>query len=135
MEKNTGVVIAIGMLVVGLAAGYSFGAHNTRSIMRGGSSDMMHRMPDGSMMETKKMGMDEMMHAMNAELEGKTGSDFDKAFLSEMIVHHEGAVEMAELALTNAKQQELKDLAEAIITAQKGEITQMKAWQKEWFAN
>ncbi len=129
MEKNTGIIMAFGMLVVGLTIGYMIGSSNvdSRSVQTG----MMHRMPDGSMMETRKMGMDEMMHAMNAELEGKTGAEFDKAFLAEMIVHHEGAVEMAELALTNAEQQELKDLAKAIISAQKGEIAQMKAWQKE----
>jgi len=74
-----------------------------------------------------------MMMSMNAELEGKTGDAFDQAFLSEMIIHHEGAVEMAELALTNAKHQEIKDLANAIIGAQNEEISQMKGWQKAWY--
>ena len=127
------MIIAFGMLVVGMTIGYTVASTDARPV--GNQSQMMHRMPDGSMMETKKMDMDEMMHAMNAELEGKTGAEFDKAFLAEMIVHHQGAVEMAELALTNAEQQELKDLAEAIITAQEGEIAQMKAWQKEWSSN
>lgn len=134
MQKNLVSIVAIAMLVVGLGAGYAFGANNSRDI--GGQSDrMMHRMPDGSMMETKKMGMEEMMHSMNAELEGKTGADFDKAFLAEMIVHHQGAVEMAELALKSAGHQEVKDLAASIIAAQNGEIAQMKSWQSEWFGN
>lgn len=50
-----------------------------------------------------------------------------------MIVHHEGAVQMAELALTNAKHQEIKNLANEIIKAQKMEIAEMKAWQKSWY--
>jgi uncharacterized protein (DUF305 family) len=74
-----------------------------------------------------------MMASMNAALAGKTGDAFDQAFLSEMIVHHEGAVEMARLALTNAKHQEIKDLATAIIAAQNKEIDQMKAWQTAWY--
>lgn len=121
------------MLVVGLTIGYMIGPSNTGP--GADTAGMMHKMPDGSMMETKKMGMDEMMHAMNAELEGKTGVEFDKAFLAEMIVHHEGAVEMAELALTNANHKEVKDLAKAIISAQNNEIGQMKSWQKAWFGN
>ena len=63
------------------------------------------------------------------------GPEFDAAFISEMIVHHQGAVEMAELALTNAQHQEIKDLAKAIITAQNKEISDMQAWQKAWYGN
>ncbi len=73
------------------------------------------------------------MTDMNAALHGKTGDDFDKAFLSEMIIHHEGAVSMAEAALENAKHQEIKDLASAIISAQNKEIAEMRDWQKNWY--
>lgn len=72
------------------------------------------------------------MTAMTAELKGVTGDAFDKKFLSEMIMHHQGAVDMATMAATQAKHQELKDLASSIISAQKGEITQMQQWQKQW---
>jgi uncharacterized protein (DUF305 family) len=78
------------------------------------------------------MSMESMMMYMNAELVGKTGDEFDKAFLEQMIMHHQGAVEMAELALVNAKRQEIKDLSTAIIEAQNTEIGQMKNWQKSW---
>ena len=51
------------------------------------SSGMMHRMPDGTMMGgNSQMDMNSMMQGMMAGLNGKTGDDFDKAFLSEMIV-------------------------------------------------
>lgn len=91
-------------------------------------------MPNGQMMGNgASMSMADMMTSMNAELEGKTGDLFDQAFLAEMIVHHQGAVEMAELALTNAKHQELKDLATGIISAQNKEIAEMKLWQTDWY--
>ncbi len=92
-----------------------------------------HMMPDGTMMHGS-MDMASMMADMNAALAGKTGDEFDRAFLAEMIVHHEGAVEMAQLALTNAKRQEIKDLSQAIISAQNTEIAQMKGWLTQWYS-
>ena len=46
--------------------------------------------------------------------------------------HHQGAIDMAKPAATNALHQEVKDLAKEIIAAQTKEITQMQLWQKEW---
>jgi uncharacterized protein (DUF305 family) len=74
------------------------------------------------------MGMD----AMTGNLKGKTGDDFDKAFLSEMIVHHQGAIDMATLAKQNAKHDEIKKLADDIVVAQTKEIGEMKQWQQQW---
>lgn len=74
------------------------------------------------------MSMDDMM----AELEGKTGDDFDKAFIEMMIPHHEGAIEMALAAQQSAGHQEVKDMAEEIITAQQSEIDMMRGWQQAW---
>jgi uncharacterized protein (DUF305 family) len=57
----------------------------------------------------------------------------DKHFIEQMIPHHEGAIEMAQLALEKAKRPETKTLANGIIAAQQKEITDMKAWYKQWF--
>lgn len=65
-------------------------------------------------------------------LKGKTGDDFDATFITEMIAHHEGAVEMAKLSAANAKHDEIKQLSNDIISAQEKEIAQMKQWQKDW---
>ncbi len=82
--------------------------------------------------DTDMSGSNMSMSEMNTALEGKTGDDFDKAFLSEMIVHHQGAIDMANLALKNANHQEVKDLAKDIVTAQTSEITKMQHWQMQW---
>lgn len=142
MEKNNkAIIIGLITLIVGLGIGYAVGAGkgderyaDSRQNVQSG----MHMMPNGQMMgnggnPTPTMSMSDMMTSMNAELKGKNGDAFDQAFLSEMIVHHQGAVEMAQLALTNAKHQEIKDLANGIISAQNKEITEMKAWQKSWY--
>lgn len=94
---------------------------------------MMHKMPDGTMMNNVGMDMHSMMDGMMATLDGKTGDEFDKAFLSEMIVHHQGAVNMAQAVLDTSKKPELIKLANEIITAQTKEIKMMQDWQKAWF--
>jgi uncharacterized protein (DUF305 family) len=131
MQKNT-LIIGTILLVVGLAIGYAIGAANTPSLSQDVREET-HMMPDGSMMGDSGTSMADTMAGMNAELAGKTGDAFDQAFISEMILHHQGAVEMAQLALTNAKHQEIKDLAAAIIAAQNKEIADMKAWQQAWY--
>lgn len=80
------------------------------------------------MMMDESMSMDEMIN----ELTGKSGDEFDKAFIDEMIDHHQGAIEMANLAKTSAKHQEIKDLADDIISAQTNEIEMMRKWLQLW---
>ncbi len=66
------------------------------------------------------------------KLRNLKGDNFDKAFMDEMITHHESAIEMAKLIETNAKHDELKDLGQAIISAQSQEIDMMQSWQGDW---
>lgn len=94
------------------------------------SNGMMHDSMMNNMMGSNMQGA---MGSMMSGLNGKTGDEFDRAFLSEMTLHHQGAVEMANLALTNSKHQEIKDMARAIIDAQTKEIQQMKNWQQAWY--
>jgi uncharacterized protein (DUF305 family) len=84
------------------------------------------------MMDHSAMGMMDMNGSMMQSLNGKTGDAFDKAFLEQMIIHHQSAVNMSTPGQTNAKHQELKDLTVAIVKAQTAEIVQMKQWQKDW---
>jgi uncharacterized protein (DUF305 family) len=65
-------------------------------------------------------------------LEGKSGEEFDQAFLAGMIVHHEDAVTMANLAKQHAQHDELKTLADDIVAAQSKEIELMRDWQTQW---
>jgi len=135
METRNKILIAgVLALIVGIGIGYCAGTSRKAPIIISGS----HMMPNGQMMGNgsgmnSDTSMEDMMTSMNAGLAGKTGDDFDKAFLSEMIIHHEGAVGMAQAALQSAKHQEIKDLASAIISAQNKEIAEMQAWQKSWY--
>lgn len=124
--KKWGVILVVaGALIGALTIGAMHHGKGGRTI----HSMKMHGM-NGTMMNNGKMGMS--MDAMSAELKGKTGDDFDAAFIAMMIPHHQGAIDMAELAAKNAKRQEIKDLASAILAAQQKEIGQMEAWEKSW---
>ncbi len=130
MNTNSKVIVGV---LVGLIVGGGgvYASIEKNSVSEKGA--MQHQMANGEMMGGESMSMHGEMSAMNAALQGKTGDSFDQAFLTEMTVHHQGAVEMAQLALTNAKHQEIKDLATAIITAQNKEIAEMQSWQKQWY--
>jgi uncharacterized protein (DUF305 family) len=57
----------------------------------------------------------------------------DQRFIVMMIPHHDGAIAMAELALTRSKRPEIRALAEQIKTSQREENAQMRRWYLQWF--
>jgi len=62
-----------------------------------------------------------------------SGAPFDAMFIDSMIMHHEGAIAMAQQALTEASRPELKTMAQNIIRAQQSEIAQMRGWRESWY--
>lgn len=60
-------------------------------------------------------------------LEGLTGTEFDRSFLTTMIAHHRGAIDMAKAAQTEGLYPPAIDLAKSIQTSQTAEIRAMKA--------
>lgn len=93
------------------------------------SSDDMGGTDHGS--DTKSAsgmsGMGMMSDQEMGDLETATGSEFDKMFLEMMVEHHKGAIEMAMTERSDGQNADAKALADKIITAQKGEITEMQA--------
>jgi uncharacterized protein (DUF305 family) len=77
---------------------------------------------------TAGMGMD-----MGPLMVAEGPAPFDQRFIEAMIPHHEGAIAMARDALQKSERQEIRDLAQAVISAQEAEITQMHGWLKEWY--
>lgn len=61
-----------------------------------------------------------------AELEAAEGDQAAQLFLEQMIIHHEGAVSMAEDHLANGENPEALELSEEIISVQQAEIEHME---------
>ncbi len=133
--------ILIGLLVVSIAFNvYQFSSnqnYQSRNMRQVSGMGNMHKMPDGSMMSNGNMqmggGMGNMMMDMTEGMKGKSGLTLEKVFLEEMIIHHQGAVDMATLLLQDKTiKPELKVFANQIISAQNPEIEQMKLWLKNY---
>ncbi len=75
---------------------------------------------------------DMTMSQMVGSLKDRKGDDYDKAFIEEMIMHHQGAIDMAKLSATNAKHDEVKQLSNDILSAQSKEVDMMQTWQAGW---
>ncbi|OYX57164.1 MAG: DUF305 domain-containing protein [Micrococcales bacterium 32-70-13] len=75
-------------------------------------------------------GMDMGSMGMTAEdmeaLESATGPEADRLFLEQMIVHHQGAIDMAETALDSGQNADVLDLANQIIADQTAEIAEIE---------
>lgn len=72
-------------------------------------------------------GADGMMSADDmASLEKASGAEFDRRWLTMMIEHHQGAIEMAQGVLETSSDPRVKTLANAIIEGQQKEITTMQ---------
>ncbi|MFF7642714.1 DUF305 domain-containing protein [Streptomyces canus] len=72
-------------------------------------------------------GMAGMMDSADMAKLGKaSGKDFDSMFLTMMVEHHEGAVEMAGTEKAKGADQAATAMAGDIVTAQNAEISEMK---------
>ncbi|MFF7544827.1 DUF305 domain-containing protein [Streptomyces canus] len=75
-------------------------------------------------------GMDGMAGMMDSADMGKlkkaSGRDFDSMFLTMMVEHHEGAVEMATTEKAKGEYKAATAMAGDIVTAQNAEISEMK---------
>jgi uncharacterized protein (DUF305 family) len=92
----------------------------------GGMAGMDHsNMDHGSM----GMGSREMARQMVME----NGKYSDERFVDAMVPHHQGAIEMAKVALKQAEHEEIKELSHNIISSQRAEIEELKSIKKEEF--
>lgn len=73
-----------------------------------------------------------MMNSQVSTDDLSAASDFDEAFLSRMIEHHQMAVMMANMLDIATNRSEMKKLANDIIAAQSKEISDMENWQQQW---
>ncbi len=88
-----------------------------------------HQMPGGSM---TAMGSGPATASDGAS--ATVHNQADITFASSMVPHHQQAIEMADMALTQASSAEVKNLATQIKAAQDPEIATMTGWLTAWGA-
>ena len=76
-------------------------------------------------------GMDHGSGGMASGMLTEDGEYSDERFIDAMVLHHQGAIDMAEVALGNAEHREVKELAEDIVSAQEAEIERLKAIKRK----
>ena len=74
--------------------------------------------------------MNNMMKKMDLPSGKLTPDQATQVFLENMIVHHEGAVEMAKAYLKTGKNKKLLNIAKNILATQPGEIKEMQSLLK-----
>ena len=67
--------------------------------------------------------------SMHEKMAAASGDTVDEAYIAKMIAHHEGAVEMAEVAMRDSRDPEIRRMAQAVVDTQTREIAEMRAWK------
>jgi uncharacterized protein (DUF305 family) len=67
-------------------------------------------------------------HSEEMSLSSLSGAQLDAEFLSQMIIHHQGAITMSEEVIARGEDPKVKELAHEIIAAQMPEIELMRSW-------
>lgn len=137
MNKLTVLVVGMGTLLLGLIIGFSLGDQSKALVIQDSSlvetNESEHQETEVDEVISSDGVMQHMMDEMSRTLKGKSGAEFEESFLRGMIVHHLGAIDMAEELLNQTDRPELVTLANEIISTQTEEVETMKGWLEEWF--
>ena len=116
MDSKT-LIVGVLALVIGVGGGY---------VLASGKSTTA---PTVNNTATHETAADDML----ADLQSKSGEEFEVAFMDEMIIHHQSAIDMARMVPQKTSRPELVKLSNDIITAQTSEIQMMQQWKSQWF--
>ena len=84
------------------------------------------RTPDTPATQGYRQANEKMHKNMDIAFSGNADVDFVRG----MIPHHQGAIDMAKVALQHAKDEQTRKWAEDVIREQEREIAEMQAWLK-----
>lgn len=129
--KITILIVSLGLTAIGFTAcGQPAGntAMNHNGMMMNGNKAMnQNAMPTNH--NTSAIHHNEMESSPNAASQA-----YDLQFIDTMSAHHQGAIEMAGVAVSKSTNPDLKAFAQKIIDDQKKEIAEMKDWREKWYS-
>ena len=123
----------IGQMRGWLQAWYGVNMPDMVGMMEGMSSGQMPMMPGMPGMDQMPMGGMHDMSMMSSFWQ-LPSNRLEAVFMSQMIPHHQGAIDMAGLVPSRAAHQELKDLAQGIVSSQSAEIQTLNTWLAAWYS-
>lgn len=98
-------------------------AQHAAPMEKGMDMKMMPSPSDSAATKGYKAAMMKMMMEMP-----KVSGDADVDFMKQMRSHHQAAIDMARVVLTNGKDAEAKKLPQEVVTAREREIAMIDAW-------
>jgi uncharacterized protein (DUF305 family) len=125
-KSNTILVAIVAVVAIVALSAYAINRNNNHNGMMSNVSN------PSSVSKVSNAGPADVNSADYKQYVSLVGDDYDRNYLANMIEHHQGALDMAELALTKANHAEIKFLAKSILTSQTAEIVSMSKWQKDW---
>ena len=130
--KTTIIIVGLALAVIGFAACNPAAntAMNQNGMVMNGNRAMNHNaMPMNANQDMSAMHQGDMESSPNA-----ASQPYDLQFIDTMTHHHQGAIDMAKMALTKSQSAELKKFAQKLIDDQNKEISQMKDWRDKWYS-
>jgi uncharacterized protein (DUF305 family) len=85
------------------------------------------QIPNASATQGYRQANDAMHRNMDIAFSG----DADVDFVRSMIPHHQGAIDMAKVALQHAKDEQVRKWATDVIREQEREIAEMQGWLRK----
>ena len=134
MKKYTSYGLLALLLAVSLALASCAGAEPSSAEQGSSEQDGDEESAgdkQGMDLSNMDMGSGGMMAPSEMLMEG--GEYSDERFIDAMVPHHQGAIDMAEVALENAEHLELLQLAENVISTQQAEIEQLRSIKEQEF--
>ena len=135
MRRYSKLVLVVLLLAVALvlASCQGPGGNAQESAESSGEKESMDQMHHAGMTDMSGMSGTEASKGMASQMVAPNGEYSDRHFIDAMVPHHQGAIDMANVALLNAEHRELRELAQNIITDQQAEIDQLKAIKQREF--
>jgi uncharacterized protein (DUF305 family) len=124
MKKQT-ILIATLILAIAGVGGYALSKTEFFDSIKNRHRGEEHKMTEST----------EVKETVTSDMHGIQGAEVltEKEFIAHMIPHHQEAVDSAMEVLARGENAEVRALAEAIVTGQEKEITDMKTWHQAWF--